>query len=295
METYEEALPRRVANNVCRSRLFVLPPSSSNRAYCRRYGLSAGNAGSILAEAGGTISGSVWNDANGNGLRDAGEPPIAGRRIYLDTDDDGVRNTTGGVEPDQFANGAALTHADPHVTLETLDSSNNPVALFVVTAADRSGYASTGTKVFAHAGVSFFNSSRKLRMTFSSPADRVSIDFAGGASIGTEVGRLEIYNAAGTLLDTYITQPKGRGVVERMSLTRPKPEIAYAIAYTDPSGSFGALDNLSYSGPEPFVVTAADGSYQFIDLAPGITSCGRRSPRNVQTAPVSTRSAVRRR
>ena len=40
--------------------------------------------------SGATIRGSVYNDANGNGLRDNGEAPVAGRQVYLDLNGIGV-------------------------------------------------------------------------------------------------------------------------------------------------------------------------------------------------------------
>ena len=39
------------------------------------------------------ISGAVWNDLDGDGVKEAGEPGLAGRRVFLDTDKDGVWDT----------------------------------------------------------------------------------------------------------------------------------------------------------------------------------------------------------
>lgn len=39
-----------------------------------------------------TVGGLKWNDANGNGVRDGGEGPLAGVTIYIDVDNDGVFN-----------------------------------------------------------------------------------------------------------------------------------------------------------------------------------------------------------
>src|SRR5215212_9983390 len=41
----------------------------------------------------GTITGSVWNDLNGNGTRDAGEAGVAGRTVFLDTNKNGRFDT----------------------------------------------------------------------------------------------------------------------------------------------------------------------------------------------------------
>ena len=40
-----------------------------------------------------TVNGTKFNDLNGNGKRDSGEPGLAGWRIWADYDDDGVRDT----------------------------------------------------------------------------------------------------------------------------------------------------------------------------------------------------------
>jgi uncharacterized delta-60 repeat protein len=46
--------------------------------------------GGIIAPAGASISGNLYNDANGNGQRDPGEAPVAGRQVYLDLNGIGV-------------------------------------------------------------------------------------------------------------------------------------------------------------------------------------------------------------
>jgi len=42
----------------------------------------------------GTISGTVWNDANGDGVRSPGETPLAGRPVYIDLNRDGAQAAT---------------------------------------------------------------------------------------------------------------------------------------------------------------------------------------------------------
>lgn len=44
----------------------------------------------VRAAAVGSISGTVWRDANASGARDSGEPGLANWQVYLDADDDGV-------------------------------------------------------------------------------------------------------------------------------------------------------------------------------------------------------------
>jgi protocatechuate 3,4-dioxygenase beta subunit len=42
----------------------------------------------------GTINGSVFNDTNGNGVRDNGETLLSGKTVYLDANNDGVKQST---------------------------------------------------------------------------------------------------------------------------------------------------------------------------------------------------------
>jgi hypothetical protein len=61
--------------------------------YYRVYAVGAGTTSNIAgpvtastppATVGGAIRGTVFDDANGNGLRDAGENPVVGQKVYLD-------------------------------------------------------------------------------------------------------------------------------------------------------------------------------------------------------------------
>jgi hypothetical protein len=158
------------------------------------------------------------------------------------------------LEPDDYADRAVLNTIIPQVKLATLGRENQVYELFDVTANnDGFGYAPTGTHVFGHANVGFWNDDRRLRMSFTSPTGFISLDFAGGMAFQAEIGQLEIYNSEWQLLDTYITLPRGPGEKETMSLTRADYDIAYAIAYVpEGKGSFGRLDNLQFKVvPEP--------------------------------------------
>ncbi|MEQ1825297.1 MAG: Ig-like domain-containing protein [Pirellula sp.] len=42
----------------------------------------------------GTIQGNVWNDANGDGVRQATEVPLSGRPVFIDLNSDGIQNAT---------------------------------------------------------------------------------------------------------------------------------------------------------------------------------------------------------
>lgn len=81
------------------------------------------NIGAILSvtgTAGASISGTVYNDANNNGIQDAGELPVAGRQVYLDLQGIGV-----------FANGDPITTTDAggHYSFTGLPAANYLVRL----------------------------------------------------------------------------------------------------------------------------------------------------------------------
>ena len=157
------------------------------------------------------------------------------------------------IEPDSFANFTALNHVSPHVSLITAGANNLPFPFDVTASFDGFGYTSTGTNVFGHAGIPFWNNDRRLRMDFSSPADFIAIDFIGGWSFTNDTGRLDVFSSTGTLLDSYITAPLAAGSIETMTISRPAGDIAWAVAYVPlHGGNFGRLDNLRFAVvPEP--------------------------------------------
>lgn len=154
------------------------------------------------------------------------------------------------ITPDDFADGTDMTEIEPHVVLSVADTDNTPFDLFQVTVTeDGQNYAPSGTMVFAHENIPFFNDVRRLRMDFQDHAREITISFAGGTGAGgTEIGRLEAYDDDGNLLDEYVTEPKLAGEVEVMTITRDEADIAYVIGYVaDGEGSFGRFDDLSYT------------------------------------------------
>ena len=154
------------------------------------------------------------------------------------------------IEPDDYLDGTVLDHIIPAVHLTSAGADNLPIppVPFEVTAVgDLLDFAPTGTNVFGHANVPFWNSDRRLRMEFAAPVSSVTIDFAGGQYFTNETGRLDGYNAANQLVASYVTAPQAAGHVETMTILREATDIAWAIAYVPPGlGVFGRLDNLRF-------------------------------------------------
>ncbi len=159
------------------------------------------------------------------------------------------------IEPDNYTNNTVLDHIFPAVSLTTAGADNlpiPPVSFHVTASYDGFGYASTGTNVFGHAGVPFWNTDRRLRMDFNLAASFIAIDFIGGEFFTNEVAALDAFNSAGTLIASYLTSPRAADSVETMVVSRPAGDIAWAVAYLPPGdGVFGRLDNLRFTVPEP--------------------------------------------
>lgn len=67
-------------------------PASGSRSFLQLNGAVSAGINFGNRERIGTITGTVWNDANGNGLRDAGEAGQGGATVYLDLDRDGLQS-----------------------------------------------------------------------------------------------------------------------------------------------------------------------------------------------------------
>lgn len=156
------------------------------------------------------------------------------------------------IEPDDYPSGTVVSQISPQVDLSTADSSNVPFPFAVTATDDNLDYAPTGTNVFAHVDIPFFNNDRRLRMDFASPVGFIGLLFAGGRFGAAEIGRLEAFDAGGQLVASYVTAPRGPGEVEGMSVVRPQTDIAWAVAYSRPEeGVFGRFDRLEFAVPEP--------------------------------------------
>ena len=159
------------------------------------------------------------------------------------------------IEPDDFAEGTDLREINPLVSMVVTTSSFETP--FAVTAnADNMGLASTGTMVFGHANVPFWNGERRLQLDFNTLVSEISIDVNGDFTLDPEIGILEIYNSDDVLLDVVETNPLS-GVPVTLSLSRQQGDIARAVAYAS-NGPFLRLDNLSFSvAPIPEPTTAS--------------------------------------
>ncbi|MCC6511099.1 MAG: cadherin domain-containing protein, partial [Pirellulaceae bacterium] len=211
----------------------------------------------------GSITGSVFRDDNADGVQQPGELPVPGAKVRATV----VGDVNGGVDverinPDTFALNTDVSNISSNVTLVSAGSDNVPQG-FKIRVVQRA--FTTGDHIFSHEGVGFFNNDRRMRMDFYAPAQGVSIDFVGNSDFTATYGRLEIFNSADVSMGFIRTQPLGNGQRQRLSLSSPNNDIAWALAYPDNtylnSSPFGILENLEITIPERSAITDADGRF----------------------------------
>lgn len=217
------------------------------------------------------INGFIWNDLDGDGVRDASEPAMAGWNMEVRGPQGQPLNLVQSVEPDDYAENQDIAEAHPAVKLTALGT--DLVSNAVGVAAEES--ASTGAKVFALQlpaasgqtvwSTEWTGSQRQLRMEFTEPTTTVSIDAIG---MGTEsYGRLEIYDADFQPIGRITSGALADGEVAMLTLSRPTAEIKYAVAMGQTTTSV-RLDNLRF-GPAMGAITDANGAWSIPSLDEG--------------------------
>ena len=210
----------------------------------------------------GAIHGEKWNDLNGDGVHEANEPGLPGWTIYLDANHNGVFDSKGAIEPDDYPLGTDLSHVVPGVTL----SFNG--FRFSAVLASTAGIASTGSQIIGGT----WSAGNPLRVDFATPTNFVSIDALPTDSFTFAL--LEAFDSGGNLLDTYAAPVAGFDQFETMSISRANADISYVVA-SGYNGEFVYLDNLRFgTTTESHTVTDANGNYSFSDLPPGTYQVG---------------------
>ncbi|MCA8997222.1 MAG: S8 family serine peptidase, partial [Planctomycetaceae bacterium] len=238
----------------------------------------------------GAISGTVWDDANENGVQDGMEPGLPGWTVYLDLNNNDALDTGGAIEPDNFSNGTILTTIAPGVTLSAVGTaSSDPVVRAL-----NSSPTSTGARGFGTNGdgVIWTDLSRRLRIDFADPVSQVSIDYISDDSL--DIGRLQVFDSQGNILGESITGDLTSGQSETMIVLTGQANIAYAIAGGF-DGQFGRLDNLQFGVAEPSTVSDANGDYTFTGLPAGdyvVRQVPQAGWRQTAPEPASSKSTI---
>jgi hypothetical protein len=214
------------------------------------------------------IQGTLFEDKNGNGVQDHSEPGVAGQKVLLRDASGSLVSIRRHVEPDEHGDGAYLNSANPWVAL----SSEGSLVLSTGVRSDlrdSSSDASTGRSIFqtfTSQGVwtTWEHGERALRMDFSAPATRVTIDIISNSS--SDTGRLDVFDASGQLLESVTSPSLSSGQSAQLVISRPVGDIAYAVAAGDDDTV--RLDNLTFD-INAIVVSDPWGHYRFPDVDTG--------------------------
>jgi CubicO group peptidase (beta-lactamase class C family)/subtilisin-like proprotein convertase family protein len=208
----------------------------------------------------GTVSGTVFNDANGSGGRDSGEPGLAGRTVFLDQNQDGV--------PDQST--VTLGSQPPATPIPDLGVAASGVLA--------GGLVGTVTKVSVTLNITHtFDQDLKISLISPSGTRVLLVSRRGGSGD----------NFTSTVLDDQATAPISTGTAPFTGSFRPEQPLA-AFNGQRPNGTWllevwdvgpqdvGTIQNwsLTLTTTEPTATTDANGNYTFTGLGPG-TYTGR--------------------
>lgn len=206
--------------------------------------------------------GRVFEDWNGNGIEEAGEPPLAGAVVYLDLDQNGERlpptietRPSGSIDLGFGGSPSTITNA--------ISVSGLPTELVDVDVQLDVDHEWVGDV--------------RLRLTAPNGQTLTLADRTGGSNN-------DGVNYTDTIFDDEAELAIGEGVPPYTGRFRPVEALS-AFDGIDPNGSWtltvidtfpafddGVLRNWSLLlsvGGEPVRVTSAAGEYRFVDLAPG--------------------------
>ena len=217
----------------------------------------------------GSISGTVYDDLNRDGVRQNDEPVLDNVTVSAEfsTDvNDGYQWES--IDPSDYPEDTDMTNVSKSATLTTAGTDNRPLS-FEVEATTRSPEG----RVFSHVGIAFFNNIRRLRTDFYEPARAISVQVIGNSDLTDTYGRLEIFNKDNESLGFVRTNPLAAGQSQVLTMTRETDDIAWAVAYSDQdfmsSSAFGIFDNIRVQVKRSTSTTTSDGGYFIGNLPSG--------------------------
>ncbi len=204
------------------------------------------------------IRGFVYQDGNGNAQRDASDAPLVGWTVEVLSSAGQPLNTSGNLEPDNYADATNVSSIIPTATL----SAGGFNVLGSEVRASAGTVAPVGNKVFGNRtaggwGVEWSNLFAELTIEFSTPVSRLDLDAIGNSA--DDFARIEIFDANFQSLGRYTTAALGVSQTETMSFNRANADIKFAIAKGH-SNTTVLLDNLRF-GAQTIVQTDANGAY----------------------------------
>ena len=217
-----------------------------------------------------TISGLAFADRGETGEFDGTvDRVLPNAPVYLDTNLNGMPDERmASVDPDEFLPNQVLEFVADGLRLTTVNESNEPLGELVVAAADT--VVSPDGQILTREGDPTWNSDRRLRVDFTSPASRVTIDFVAAAEGDLEQGVLTAFSASGDEIASTTSNFLTFGQMEQLSIEREGFDIGYVVAYTAGEMAQGRLDNIQATlVDEPVAVANDEGEYIFKPLDGG--------------------------
>ena len=213
------------------------------------------------------INGWIWWDDDLDSHWDSSEGNLANWTARLVSAGGQPITLQQSIEPDTQTSGSLPSNAFPGVTLSSVGiDADGRLGVFADTS------ATTGTMIFRPFSVTtrtflqgWKGNDHQLRVDFSTNTSFVSVDVIGNSS--ASYGRLELYNAAGQILDRITSKAMGIGQVQTLKLGRDQGDIAYAIIRGHANSSI-KIDNLRY-GPESETRVDSNGRYSLRYLPAG--------------------------
>ncbi|MDP7204155.1 MAG: dockerin type I domain-containing protein [Pirellulaceae bacterium] len=214
------------------------------------------------------VAGYLFGDGDQDGAWQPGEVGLAGWVLKIVDAGGQPQELWTMAEPDDFNDAASLNLAYAGLEMSAVGGGTTSDTVY----SRVTSQASTWGRVFANhdsslgtIGTTWNDTSRRLRIDFDQPATAVRIDAIGNG--GVDYGSLEIYDEAATLLARYTTEPLTDGDVEKMQLSRPQGDIAYAVAGAH-YGTELHLDHVRV-GAISETTTDAAGAFWLDELEPG--------------------------
>lgn len=208
------------------------------------------------------LSGTVYRDADLDGTRDAGEPGISGRAVYLDANGNGAYDA---------ATNRSFAYTGPSVAIPDYNGTANGVATATISVPANSGTI-TGLRVTLGIDHTFDGD----LYGFLIAPDGTSIPLMAGNGSGGD-------NFTGTTFDDAAGTAIGSGAAPFTGTFRPAGSLAsldgkaaagtWTLRVEDRAGAdVGTIQGFSIAyvaAAETSVNTAGDGSYSFVNLASG--------------------------
>ncbi len=207
------------------------------------------------------ISGNVYNDDNGNSVKDAGDTGLAGRTVYLDTNSNGVLDTTT-VTPQTFSTSTAMAIPDNDT------AATSPIVV--------SGMLGNIADVNVTVNITHPYDFELNVYLISPTGTRVEL-FTNVGSSGDNFTNTVLDDEASTLISSgtapFTATYRPEGVLS--TVDGGNPNGTWKLECTDIwSGNVGTLNSWSITilptpTPETFTTTDSSGNFTFFGLAAG--------------------------